>query len=54
MKRFLQIHEQDNVVVALEEFRKTDLLQLQDDAIPIGETIPVKHKIASGIPNGCA
>lgn len=46
MKRFLQIHEQDNVVVALEEFRKTDFLQLKDDSIAIGETIPVKHKIA--------
>lgn len=47
MKRFLQIHKQDNVVVALEEFRKSDQLILNDTAIAISETIPVKHKIAA-------
>lgn len=46
MKRFLKIHDQDNVVVALEEFRKSDSLHVQETPITIAETIPVKHKIA--------
>ncbi len=46
MKRFMRIHDQDNVVVALEEFNKLDKLMIGDHPILISEHIPVKHKIA--------
>lgn len=46
MKRYLKIHDQDNVVVALEEIKKLDKIEVRDQAILISENIPVKHKIA--------
>lgn len=46
MKRFLKIHDQDNVVVALEDFSKLDTIQLTDHDILLSESVPVKHKIA--------
>jgi len=46
MKRYLKIHDQDNVVVALEEFKKLDKLEFNGQSILISENIPVKHKIA--------
>lgn len=46
MKRYLKIHDEDNVVVALEEIKKLDKIEVRDQAILISENIPVKHKIA--------
>lgn len=46
MKRFLKIHHDDNVLVALEEFEKLDTIHDGETDILISEKIPVKHKVA--------
>ncbi|MEO5582049.1 MAG: UxaA family hydrolase, partial [Saprospiraceae bacterium] len=46
MKRYLQIHPADNVAVALEDFNKLDIINLEDQNLLISEKIPVKHKVA--------
>ncbi|MEP7322019.1 MAG: altronate dehydratase family protein [Saprospiraceae bacterium] len=46
MKRYLQIHPADNVAVALEDFEKLDIINLEDQDLLISEKIPVKHKVA--------
>lgn len=46
MKRYLQINEKDNVVVALENFETGDKLDLNNTQIDLLEPVQVKHKIA--------
>jgi altronate hydrolase len=46
MKRFLKIHHDDNVLVALEEFEKLDTIHDGETDILISERIPIKHKVA--------
>ena len=45
LKRYLKIHPEDNVAVALEQFNHGDRLVLDSKEILITENIPVKHKI---------
>jgi altronate hydrolase len=46
MKRYLKIHEKDQVVVALEPFTVADKIQLGSEDVEVLEEIPVKHKMA--------
>lgn len=46
MKRNIQIHPKDNVVVALQNLQPGDNIQFKDEVIAISEFIPFGHKIA--------
>ena len=46
MKRYLKIHERDNVVVALENMVAGDRIEINQFQIEILEPISLKHKIA--------
>jgi len=46
MKRFIQIHPTDSVIVALEEFKAGDLIELEGQQINVSNDIPQGHKIA--------
>ncbi|MBA4494582.1 UxaA family hydrolase [Paenactinomyces guangxiensis] len=43
---YLQIHPQDNVIVALQEFHDGDIISLENTKITVRETVPRGHKIA--------
>ena len=45
MKRYLKIHERDNVVVALENMVAGDRIEINQFQIEILEPISLKHKI---------
>ncbi|MGS2738357.1 UxaA family hydrolase [Sinomicrobium sp. M5D2P17] len=44
MERFLKIHPEDNVVVALTDLNKTDKVVIEGKELELTEDIPVKHK----------
>lgn len=46
MREFIQIHEQDNVVVTLRNFRQGETLAVGGDIIALLQNVPRGHKIA--------
>ena len=46
MKRFLKINENDNVIVALDDFDKGDKVEIDSIEIEVKENISFGHKIA--------
>ncbi|AGK55938.1 UxaA family hydrolase [Bacillus sp. 1NLA3E] len=47
MKKFLQIHEKDNIIIALIDLKKDETLSVNDTSILLKEDINRGHKIAS-------
>ncbi len=53
MKDFIQIHENDNVIVALKELAAGEKVSVAGKEVTVAETIPAGHKMAiSDIPQG--
>ena len=46
MKNYIQLNEEDNVVVAISPLKKNDILQFGKNRITILDDIPPGHKIA--------
>lgn len=53
MKDFIRIHDNDNVIVALKELQKGELVSVGTRQVEVKEAIPAGHKMAIGdIPSG--
>lgn len=46
MKEYIKIHEKDNVLVAIKEITKGEVVSIEDTEIIAQETIPAGHKMA--------
>jgi altronate hydrolase len=47
-EKFLQIHPKDNVLVALTNLKKGDVIQWEQKPLVLADDIPVKHKLSIG------
>ncbi|MFG6687745.1 UxaA family hydrolase [Mariniflexile sp. HNIBRBA6329] len=46
MEKFVQLHINDNIVIALKKFETGDIINVNGEEIPLKESIDFGHKIA--------
>ena len=47
IRTFLQIHPADNVLVALQDLKKGEIIQFNGDEFPLANDIDAKHKFTT-------